>query len=354
MATCPDDGGELELDAGGSSVCGRCGGELLSREALGARAPALAEALALETRAESGAFARVRTCPECASPMAPWRLSSLEAWLERCPSCEAYWLDRQDRRTIAMLAARQARAQAYQSLSRAERAEIAHGLAEASSPAELPALHPVHAGLAWLGFPVVTRTEGERLPLATWSLALALLTVFGLGLLHGDPLVGVEGLGFHSASPSALSAVTACFAHFGWLHLLGNGYFLLAFGDGVEQKLSRPVLVGAFVVLGAAAIAIEGALATEDTLIAGASGSVAVLVGACVVLQPRAKVVTRLLVMVVPVPLWVYGALEVGAQGLFLAAGVTGVAWVAHLSGLFMGAALGLAAKRLGFLRAEA
>jgi membrane associated rhomboid family serine protease len=136
-------------------------------------------------------------------------------------------------------------------------------------------------------------------------------------------------------------------AHAGWLHLLGNVYFLVAFGDGVEQYLPRWLLVSAFFVLGAATLVAEAAWASPDALIVGASGGVAVMIGACAVLQPRATVVTRIVVIVVPVRIVWYVAMEVALQGFFAWRGVAGVAWVAHLAGFGLGAVLGLGARRV-------
>ena len=50
--------------------------------------------------------------------------------------------------------------------------------AETAASAPDPELPPVHAFLALLGLPVVTRIRRERLPLVTWGLALALIAVF--------------------------------------------------------------------------------------------------------------------------------------------------------------------------------
>jgi membrane associated rhomboid family serine protease len=154
-------------------------------------------------------------------------------------------------------------------------------------------------------------------------------------------------LGFRGSSPGVVSLFTAVVAHAGWLHLLGNVYFLVAFGDGVEQYLPRWLLVSAFFVLGAATLVAEAVWATPDALIVGASGGVAVMIGACAVLQPHATVVTRIAVIVVPVRIVWYVAMEVALQGFFAWRGVAGVAWVAHLAGFAFGAVLGLGARRV-------
>lgn len=342
MNGCPDDGKQLISTPGAALTCPVCGGAYLSVEEIEAAAPSLHAELTLETRAESGAFARTRRCPACNAAMVPFRLGPLEAWVERCPSCELYWFERQDRHSLQMLARRRAMQSAVAGMSEVERQELARDLAAAHEAT--PELSPMHAGLAMLGLPVVTRTEGARTPALTWALAVALAAVFIYG--HGNPDF-IAQMGFHSDAPSALAALTANFAHFGWLHLLGNIYFLVAFGDGVEQKMPRPLMLGAFVLGGALAIATEGLLSARPTLTAGASAGVAVVMGACFVLQPRARVVTRVAGAVLQVPIWAFAVLEIGFQLLMVFLQVGGVAWVAHLAGLALGIMLGVSLRGL-------
>ena len=76
----------------------------------------------------------------------------------------------------------------------------------------------------------------------TWSLALVLVAVFVLEL-RGDGLeAAVARFGYGPAHRGLWVAGKAMFAHAGWWHLLGNVYFLLAFGDGVEQRAPRWLL----------------------------------------------------------------------------------------------------------------
>lgn len=343
MSRCPDDGRPLSADAGGALVCAACGGAAIAEADF--EAPVRA-ALSLETRETSGAFVRERRCPSCEAPMAPWRIGKMDAWVERCPVCELCWLDRQDRRTLEQLGRRRARAEAMQTLKPAERAELASDLAAATAAALPQSLSPAHALLAAMGLPVVTRKEGERTPYATWAIGLVLIAVFAVGLAFDDSAPLVVALAYRSDAPGLGSAITANFAHFGLLHLLGNLYFLLAFGDGVEQRLPSGVVAAAFVALGSAAIFLEGALAPGPELIAGASGGIAALMGACIVLQPKARVLTALRGHVFSMPLWLYGVFEVTFQLLMLGVGARGTAWIAHLSGMALGAGLGFATRR--------
>lgn len=342
---CVDHPKPLTPDSSGVPSCPLCGSGLLSSEDLSALGPNLLGSLQLETREKSGAFARTRTCPQCAVPMAPWRIGTLEAWLERCPSCEHYWADTQDRRTLLMSAKSHARVQAFKSLPASDRKDLARDLAEATSvEPESPDLSPIQLALGVVGIPVVSRTRGNRIPWATWSLSALFLGMFLLGLLAPDTF-GAEVIAWYTASPGALGLLTATFAHFGWLHLLGNVGFLLAFGDGVEQMAHRGLYVLVFFLIAAAATVSEAAVSGPETLIGGASGGVAGVMGACLVLQPRARVVFLLRLTTVEIPLPVYALFYLAIQVSMLMTGSPGVAWTAHVTGLLLGVTFGLALR---------
>jgi membrane associated rhomboid family serine protease len=185
-----------------------------------------------------------------------------------------------------------------------------------------------------------------EVPLATWGIAVLLTAVFTYTELNGGSEAFAQAHGYDPSRAEPLAALAACFLHFGWLHLLGNLYFLLSFGDGVEQRVPRPVVALLFAGLGTLSLYLDGLFEPTAT-IAGASGGIAALMGACIVLQPQAKVVMRLGAPVVQLPIVAYGAIELAYQGLMSLTGVPGTAWIAHLSGLGLGVGAGLAAKRL-------
>jgi membrane associated rhomboid family serine protease len=149
-----------------------------------------------------------------------------------------------------------------------------------------------------------------------------------------------------------LSALFSMFLHGGLLHLLGNMLFLWVFGNNVEDRLGR--LTFLLFYLGAGLVATYGfALANADstTVLVGASGAVAGVLGAYLVMFPRARVTS-----VVPVffffpfrlPAWLvlggWFALQyLYARGTALAEGA-GVAYLAHVLGFAAGFAYALVA----------
>lgn len=145
-----------------------------------------------------------------------------------------------------------------------------------------------------------------------------------------------------------LSALTAAFLHGGWFHLLGNMLFLYVFGNNVEDRLGRIrfTLFYAVCALGSAyGYAITNP--SSQTPLVGASGAVAGVLGAYLLLFPRAKVwalLTFFFFLPFRLPAWVVLGSWFLLQLVYSAgAGVTGagdVAYVAHVVGFALGGVL--------------
>jgi membrane associated rhomboid family serine protease len=159
----------------------------------------------------------------------------------------------------------------------------------------------------------------------------------GPGCVVGPP-------GYHK-SP-ALSVLTAMFLHGGWLHLLGNMLFLLIFGNNVEDRMGHVRYFLFYIVCGYAAgygFALLNA-SSGDPLI-GASGAVAGVLGAYLVLYPRARVwvlVPFLVFLPLRLPAWIvlgfwFGLQAVYSSGRGVEAGTGTVAYAAHVVGFVAG-----------------
>ena len=146
----------------------------------------------------------------------------------------------------------------------------------------------------------------------------------------------------------ALSVLTAMFLHGGWLHLLGNLLFLFVFGNNVEDRLGRLRYLAFYLGCGyAATYGFSLLFADSGTPLVGASGAIAGVLGAYLVLFPRARVwslLTFFFFLPVRLPAWlVLGSWFVlqylYAQGAGLTES-TGTAYLAHVVGFVVGAAL--------------
>lgn len=146
----------------------------------------------------------------------------------------------------------------------------------------------------------------------------------------------------------ALSVLFAMFLHGGWAHLLGNLLFLYVFGNNVEDRLGKLRYLAFY--LGCGYVATYGFSlffhGSEQPLV-GASGAIAGVLGAYLVLFPRAKVwslLTFLFFLPVRLPAWLVLGSWFVLQYLYTrGAGLseaTGTAYLAHVIGFVVGAAL--------------
>jgi membrane associated rhomboid family serine protease len=187
-------------------------------------------------------------------------------------------------------------------------------------------------------------------------------------LVHNDPLDRVatgtaarvgNRTGCLVGTPSYhkvpfLSAITSQFLHGGWLHLLGNMLYLLIFGNNIEDRFGRIKFL-VFYLLGGVVAAYGFALAypnSHETLI-GASGAISAVLGAYLIMFPRAKVwslVPFFFLIPLRLPAWLVLGLWFVLQWVYAsgsAVSSTGdVAYLAHVVGFAFGILVGLLARR--------
>lgn len=152
-------------------------------------------------------------------------------------------------------------------------------------------------------------------------------------------IVNLVDLPPHNLLPLPGSIWTSMFLHGGWLHLIGNMWFLWIFGDNVEEALGRGrYLLFYFLVGTVGALAQCFTMPNSPAPMIGASGAVAGALGGYVLLYPRAKIVTLVLWFFVDVPAWIFLGLWFVSQ--FYVGEGSGVAWMAHVGGFLAGIGL--------------
>ena len=173
----------------------------------------------------------------------------------------------------------------------------------------------------------------------------------GLGLVPGE-LTGslAPALGYYPL-PEPLTLITYQFLHAGWMHLISNMLFLWVFADNVEDAYGHVAFVMLYLLSGVVAGLAHVLLApnSAEPLI-GASGAVAGVIGAYVVLYPKARVWV-LLLMRIPIRIgaaWVLGGWFVLQLVSFVYAREDGggVAWLAHIGGFVAGFGITWAIRR--------
>jgi membrane associated rhomboid family serine protease len=159
-------------------------------------------------------------------------------------------------------------------------------------------------------------------------------------------------MGSTSFQVSFLPLVTSMFLHSGLLHLAGNMLFLWIFGDNVEDFFGHITYLFFYLVCGVGAGLLHVLFNLHsNTPAVGASGAISGVMGAYLLLYPRARVLTLVFIFPLPVPaviflgLWYLMQFFAGIDAL--GHGISGgVAWWAHIGGFLLGMLLTLMARR--------
>jgi membrane associated rhomboid family serine protease len=142
------------------------------------------------------------------------------------------------------------------------------------------------------------------------------------------------------------------FIHGGWLHLGGNMLYLWIFGDNVEDKLGHGRYLVFYLVCGLIASVLSIVVGPQSTQpIVGASGAISGILGAYLLMFPRARVLTLIpffffmplaeLPALIVLGFWFVMQFFNGLISLgFEAGGMGGVAWWSHIGGFAAGLAL--------------
>lgn len=155
--------------------------------------------------------------------------------------------------------------------------------------------------------------------------------------------------------PAWLTVITSMFLHGGWLHLIGNMLYLWIFGDNVEDALGHLRFLIFYIACGVAAVAAQALPDPGSTVpMIGASGAISGILGAYLLLHPRARVLvfiplgifSQLLRLPALLVLGLWFALQLVAS-LGQAEG-GGVAFRAHVGGFLAGLLLAPLMKRRG------
>lgn len=206
-------------------------------------------------------------------------------------------------------------------------------------------------------FPLRDTVRSRSRPYVTWTLVALSVAVFvSMGFLQSGAFerltlaYGLVPARLSFAHPVGwLTLGTSIFLHGSWYHLISNQWMLLIFGDNVEDRMGHSRFLGFYLASGVVAGLAQVAFASRSSLpTIGASGAIAGVLGAYIVLFPSARVLTLVLLIVLPwlveIPAFIYlgiwflsqlssGLLTLGAAGDF-----GGIAWWAHIGGFAFGA----------------
>jgi len=151
--------------------------------------------------------------------------------------------------------------------------------------------------------------------------------------------------------PERFTLVTYMFLHGSWIHLLGNMLFLWVFGDNVEDAMGHLRFIMFYLMCGIFAAVLHSWMnPTSELPLIGASGAVAGVIAAYIILHPKVKVwvlaLWRIPIRITAV--WALGIWIAAQFGNLLFESEENIAWWAHIGGLLAGATLILFMRRRG------
>jgi hypothetical protein len=203
-------------------------------------------------------------------------------------------------------------------------------------------------------FPLWDSEKSQERPIVTILLIVLNLIAFGYQLSLDDFSLrwlltewGVVPKRFEWAD-----LVTSTFLHGGWMHLLGNMWFLWVFGDNIEDILGHGNFLVFYLLSGLAGGLLHVAFNPASTLPAiGASGAISGVMGAYLVKFPRSQIRTLIFIVILVTTIDVPALLMIGywfamqllsGFGSFSSAAkeAGGTAWFAHIGGFLAGVVL--------------
>lgn len=161
-----------------------------------------------------------------------------------------------------------------------------------------------------------------------------------------------------SPVPAFMTLFTCMFLHGGWMHIIGNMWFLYIFGDNIEDRFGHIGYAIMYLISGLAAGVMHIAVDSNSIVpTIGASGAIAGVMGAYLLLYPHAMVMTLIPLgafsRTVPIPAPIFLGLWFLFQivsGLQTDPGGGGVAWWAHVGGFIAGLGMTAGLRNLGAL----
>src|SRR6185295_2379593 len=196
-------------------------------------------------------------------------------------------------------------------------------------------------------------TSRRTVPLVTYALIALNVLFFFVELSGGDAFIGnwafVPKRFLANPVGGVLTLLTSMFMHAGWLHLGGNMLYLWIFGDNVEDRFGHINFTIFYLLCGLAATFAQLAFNTGSGVPnLGASGAIAGVLGAYILLFPQGRVRVLQGSQVIQVPalmvigLWIVLQLFSGVGSIGNAADTGGVAYLAHIGGFVAGCVLTL------------
>jgi membrane associated rhomboid family serine protease len=193
-------------------------------------------------------------------------------------------------------------------------------------------------------FPLRDDNPVSRITFVNWALIAINVIIFVISLSDLEGFI--NSFGFIPASFSFLTLFSSMFLHGSVAHIIGNMWFLYIFGDNIEDKFGHLLYPVFYILAGITASLAHMLLNLGSTIPAvGASGAISGVLGAYLVMFPKAGVHVAGRFGAMRVSAWIMLALWFGFQlfsGISSLGEASGIAFFAHIGGFLFGVFGGL------------
>ena len=211
--------------------------------------------------------------------------------------------------------------------------------------------------------PINRDSDARNTPRAVLALIAINSVVFVATLVSGSPIAVVRHYGFTPAHAQVLTLFTSMFLHAGWLHLIGNMWFLWMFGKDVENAMGSWLFTLMYLLCGLGGALLHFAFNFRSVVpCVGASGAISGIMGCFFVLFPKAdfdlaiyigwfRIKTIQTHTTAAVGTWLAEQAILGL--LSQAIRISSIAFWGHVGGFAVGIAAGVAFKKIVPLDAD-
>jgi membrane associated rhomboid family serine protease len=291
---------------------------------------------------------RIRTCPRCGTAMKQYNYAyDSNIFLDRCPQCGGIWTDAGEIRRVAVHLKKDPRVEAIgASLLKNKKHKDAGGIGDF-----LMTPMPYVAFAPRLILPLCDDLTRRCIPWVTISLIALCSLIFSYVFFPvGDIKSFYDTFAYKPVNLISIGLLSSIFLHGGWLHLIGNMYFLWLFGDNVEDRQGWWKFALFYLAAGLVANLFYTIFhAASTTPLVGASGAIAGVMGAYIVYHPRANIKTLMFYRVMDIPAGFYLGfwflLQVIYGSVESISFISNVAYTAHIGGFLFGLGFALIDK---------
>lgn len=292
-----------------------------------------------------------KLCPRCNDKLHRFNYAyDSNVFLDKCPSCQGIWADGREALEIARYLKIDPRLMEI-GKSLIKKDKTMEDLAELGKILTKP-VSPFILFMPKIIIPLSDDTPRQRIPVITISIIILSTLIFISQIFFITDINSFfQRFGLIPAQFLSIGLISSIFLHGGIFHLIGNMFFLWIFGDNVEDRFSRFGFLIFYLCCGLSASILHSILNWNLSIPAiGASGAISGIMGAYFVFYPTARVKLFFIYKILRVPAFLYLGVWFLFQLLFgfifKSAGVSNIAWFAHIGGFVFGGLIAYLKKR--------